>query len=500
IATDLTGHIVRMNPAAESLTGWPFCDARNRHLREVLALRDKLTNEPVDDLVTRVVREGKVEGPSSHRLSVSNGGEERSIADTVAPIRDSTGRITGCVVVLRDTTEICKMESRLVFAERMASVGTLAAGVAHEINNPLAYVLANVDFAMVELQSALAGSRANKLEEIVEALQEARHGADRVRRIVRDLKTFSRAEADKREIVDVGPIIESSINMAWNEIRHRARLVKELSSVAPVDADPSRLGQVILNLLVNAAQAIPLGRADLNEIRVATRSDALGRVVIEVSDSGCGIPQHVLSRIFDPFFTTKPIGEGTGLGLAICQGIVGGLGGEITVDTAEGKGTTFRIALPAARQNVIPSAVSEPAAKLSRCTTRLLVLDDEVMIGKAMRRALGGSFEVTVLDCPKTALARIIGGERFDVIVCDLMMPVMTGMEFHAALSSFDPDLARRTIFATGGAFTAAAQAFLEREGILRADKPINIKMLRASISSLLGETDVVLAPVGVGH
>ena len=486
IATDPTGRIVRMNPAAERLTGWSLGLARGRSLGDVLPLLDAATGSAVPELTAQVIGDEKIVGPSNHKLRLPQGEGERWIADTAAPIRDSSGRTTGCVVVLRDTTELRKMEARLALAERMASVGTLAAGVAHEINNPLAYVLGNVDFVSGELQSMKTEAPSSRLDEVAQALLEARHGAERVRRIVRDLKIFSRAEDEKGELVDVRPVIESSINMAWNEIRHRARLVKDFGAVAPVEANPSRLGQVFLNVLINAAQAIPIGRADRNEIRIATRTDAVGgRSIIEISDTGCGIPAHVLSRIFDPFFTTKPIGVGTGLGLSICQGIVSALDGEISVESEVGKGTCFRIALPSARDHV-PEPVSEQRAEEAAGLARVLVVDDEPFIGRVIRRALRADFDVVAIESAREALERIVAGEHFDVILCDLMMPEMTGMELHAELTSFDRSLARRMIFVTGGAFTEPAQEFLNRDGILRAEKPIDVQSIRALIHSLL--------------
>jgi PAS domain S-box-containing protein len=485
IATDPTGRIVRMNPAAERLTGWSLALARGRPLGDVLPLLDAATNSAVPELTAQVIGDEKIVGPSNHKLHLPHGEGERSIVDTAAPIRDSSGRTTGCVVVLRDTTELRKMEARLALAERMASVGTLAAGVAHEINNPLAYVLGNIDFVSTELQSMKTEIPSSRLDEVGQALLEARHGGERVRRIVRDLKIFSRAEEEKGELIDVRSVIESSINMAWNEIRHRARLVKDFGAVEPVEANPSRLGQVFLNLLINAAQSIPIGRADRNEIRIATRTDAVGRSIIEISDTGSGMPPHVLSRIFDPFFTTKAIGVGTGLGLSICQGIVSALDGEISVESEVGKGTSFRIALPAARDHA-PEPVCEPRAEEAAGRARVLVIDDEPFIGRVIRRALRADFDVVAIECAREALERISAGEHFDVILCDLMMPEMTGMELHAELTSFDRSLARRMIFVTGGAFTEPAQEFLNRDGILRAEKPIDVQSIRALIHSLL--------------
>jgi C4-dicarboxylate-specific signal transduction histidine kinase len=215
-----------------------------------------------------------------------------------------------------------------MFADRMASLGTLVSGVAHEINNPLAYLKTNLDFAAVDLLRVADELRAGgpcvadaaeaSLREIIAALNDARMGADRVRNIVRALKMFSRADEQKRGAVRLHRVLESALNMVWNEIRHRARLVKDFGDVPAVEGNESRLHQVFLNLLINAAQAIPEGLGDRNEIRVVTRTDEQGRAVVEVRDTGVGIAKEHLPKLFDPFFTTKPVGVGTGLGLSIC--------------------------------------------------------------------------------------------------------------------------------------------------------------------------------------
>jgi len=177
-------------------------------------------------------------------------------------------------------------------------------------------------------------------------LVDARTGSERVRTIVRGLKTFSRTDDERQGVLDVQPLLELSVNMAFHEIRRRARLVKDYGAIPRVDADEARLGQVFINLLVNAAHAIPEGDVDTNEIRIVTSTDALGRAVIEIRDSGIGIPANIVDRIFDPFFTTKDIGVGTGIGLSISRNIVTALGGEITVTTEVGRGSSFCIALP----------------------------------------------------------------------------------------------------------------------------------------------------------
>jgi PAS domain S-box-containing protein len=271
----------------------------------------------------------------------------------IDPLRNSGGEITGTIGVALDITERKGMETKLIQAERLASMGTLAAGVAHEINNPLTYVMANIGFVSERLHKLLSlhppSALAQQLGELGTALAEAQEGAIRVRQIVRDLKILARGDEERFGAVDVRHVIESSIGMVLNQIYAKAGLEKDLGDVPLVEASESRLGQVFLNLLINAAQAIKEGDPAANTIRISTRTDDKGRAVVTVADSGAGISPKVMGRIFDPFFTTKPVGVGTGLGLFICHGIVKALGGEIGVESVAGQGTTFRVVLPPAR-------------------------------------------------------------------------------------------------------------------------------------------------------
>jgi PAS domain S-box-containing protein len=251
------------------------------------------------------------------------------------------------LVHARDLSQQTRLEAQLVMADRLASVGRLAAAVGHEINNPLAYVMANLDLALEQLSSC-EGLPPDRVGDVVDMLREAREGADRVRHIVRDLKVFLRGETEERVRVDPRRVLDSCVNMARGEIRPRARLSTHYEDTPRVMANEARLGQVLLNLLVNAAHAIPEGDAESNEIEVSTRLDQRGYVVIAVRDSGAGIPDDVKKHLFEPFFTTKGGGRGTGLGLSICQSIVAAMGGEITFDSEVGRGSTFRVSLPAA--------------------------------------------------------------------------------------------------------------------------------------------------------
>jgi PAS domain S-box-containing protein len=262
----------------------------------------------------------------------------------VAPTQSVTfGGAPARLVVGRDVTERVRMQQRLVTADRLASIGMLAAGVAHEINNPLAYVLGNIEIVERELapyEAQMNGAR--------QALAIAREGVGRIRTIVRDLLKLSRADERGLGPVDVHPILDSTLALAARAIAARARVVRDYHPIPPANADGARLGQVFMNLIVNALEAMGGTPPEANELRIRTSQAASGAVVIEFTDTGGGIPAALVARIFDPFFTTKPAGRGTGLGLAICQRIVSELKGEITVESEVGRGTTFRIVLPSA--------------------------------------------------------------------------------------------------------------------------------------------------------
>jgi CheY-like chemotaxis protein len=239
---------------------------------------------------------------------------------------------------------------------------------------------------------------------------------------------------------------------------------------------------VFLNLLVNAAQAIPEGGADRHEIRLTTRVDGQGRIVADIEDTGSGIPPQVMAQLFTPFVTTKPVGVGTGLGLSICHRLITAMGGTIWADSTPGQGTVFHVALPPAAATVAPSApAAEAAASPAPVKGRVLVIDDEDMIGMILRRVLK-AHDVTVLTSARDALAQIQAGARFDAILCDLMMPVMTGIEFHQALSRQFPDQVEALLFLTGGAFTKETAAFLESVPNLQLEKPFDANKLRALV------------------
>src|SRR3569623_1363319 len=256
-------------------------------------------------------------------------------------IRGADGRPLRYTGTSVDITERKRLQDRLSASERMASIGTLAAGVGHEINNPLTYIMLNLELLAREL--SYDKPRLDRMRQMVD---QTRYGTERVRSVVRDLQALTRAHEDRVTRIDPATILTRCLEIAHHQIKHRAQVIKNLGPTPAVLGNEGRMVQLFLNLIINAAQAIPEGDVARNRIRVATSTDAANRAVIEIADTVSGIaPEHV-SRIFDPFFTTKAVGEGTGLGLAICRTIVVSMGGDIDVDTASG--TTFRVRLPAA--------------------------------------------------------------------------------------------------------------------------------------------------------
>ncbi len=401
---------------------------------------------------------------------------------THTPMRDATGAVVGVTGVSTDVTARERMQAQLVASERLASMGKLAATVAHEINNPLTYVLANLDVLARRLESLAAAAPEGFAAEALKLVEETHEGADRVRRIVRGLKAFSRQDDDPAEPTDVRLVLERSLSIAENEIRHRARLTKDYRPVSFVLANQGRLSQVFVNLLINAAHAIPEGHADQHEIRVST-SMSENTVVIAIHDTGSGIAPEVRDRMFEPFFTTKEVGQGTGLGLSICYGIINGFGGTIEVESALASGTTFRVRLPAT--NLTPRSLErESSAGVTEAAPmrrgRLLVVDDDFNVAKTLGLLLGARHEVRLLTQGKEALELVLGGARFDAIFCDLMMPEMSGMDLHHALALAVPEQAERMVFVTGGAFTEAAREFLSRVPNDRLEKPFTQSELDA--------------------
>ncbi len=414
-----------------------------------------------------------------HRLRKANGEWIWLLTRGKVTGRDTPGapvRIVGACV---DITERKLLQERLFLAERMASIGTLAAGVGHEINNPLTYIVLNLTLIERELKTLeLPQGAHSRLTHMVE---QARYGTDRVSGIVRDLQALTRVQEQRDSRVDLIAVVERCLEIADHQVRHRARVVRDLGSVPPVRGSEGRVLQLFLNLVVNAAQAIPVGSADKHTITIKTSTED-GRAVVAISDTGVGIPPTALGRVFDPFFTTKPVGEGTGLGLAICRSIATAMGGEIEVDSTLHRGTTFRVWFPPAPCEETPVVTIAPAPIVTS-RKRVLVIDDEPMVGQLVGKVLIGHHVISETS-GRSALERLRGGESFDLILCDVMMPEVSGWDFYDELGKLAPKQQARIVFLSGGAFTERAQTFLDSVPNRRLNKPFDVDALTAVLIS----------------
>ncbi len=423
-----------------------------------------------------------------HRVVVE-GAPIRWLACRGQVFRDASGRPLKMIGVVWDVSarkaaeaRIKELQSQLLHADRLAALGRLAGGVAHEINNPMAYVVLNLELAARKL-AALEPSPI--VAAVRDAIDESRDGTERVRRIVRGLGAFSRSEDEPVAAVDVHQAIDAAMKITENRIRHRARLTKAYGGSRAVRANESRLTQVFVNLLVNAADAIAEGSVEKDEIRVETSLAPEG-VTITVSDTGVGIPEDVRARLFEPFFTTKPVGMGTGLGLSVCQSIVSAFGGTITLDAREpnkGSGATFRVTLPYAEA----AQAAPPSPAESRRRPRkvsILVVDDDMQIGSALSRALS-AHDVTFTQSGHEAI-RLCKERAFDCILCDVMMPDMGGPDLHERLRQDGRGLERRMIFMTGGAFAPRETAFLGTMTNPCVEKPFDLNVLEEALVSVI--------------
>ena len=409
------------------------------------------------------------------------------------------------VASFRDVTEKRNLQAQLAQADRLSSMGMLAAGVAHEINNPLSYVLFNLESlteilpdrfdAMRRLRARLddlvdpailedvvgdSGEKLNAaaLDDILARFKDALAGTNRIREIARSLGTFSRVEQEHLVQVDLEHVIDAALNMANNEVKYRARLVKDVARTPTVLASEGRLSQVFLNLIINATHAITEGDVENNEIRVRTWVEG-DEVCAEVRDTGSGIAPENMHRLFEPFFTTKKIGVGSGLGLAISKSIVEGFHGTIEVSSEVGKGTSFIIRLPAGEEWAAAALDTPPASTAApRIGGRILIIDDDPAVRFAMSDVLS-DYETVEASSGAEAMKILETDQAFDLILCDMMMPDITGVDMHKWLAERQPKLAEQLIFVTGGAFTPQARDYLSRLDNLIVEKPIGVAELK---------------------
>ncbi len=373
--------------------------------------------------------------------------------------------------------------ARLAAADRLVSLGTLAAGIAHEINNPLTYVLFHLHSVLRMIPDlAVDPSRADQAADL---LRGALDGAERIRDITRGIRLFARGEQPHPETLDVRGPLEAALRLAGTQLRHRARLVREDGAVPFVVADEGSLAQVFLNLVTNAIHAVPEGAdapgAELAEIRIVTGTSAGGWAMVEIIDQGPGIPEHLMARVFEPFFTTKPVGEGTGLGLSISHGLVRAQGGRLTLDSAPGAGTTARVMLPPADARAHPDAHAAEDAPVARA----LVVEPDPDTRACIRAALHDDHDLTFAGDADHAVDLVIGGGRFDVMIYAEPPRGPSAAELVARIRRARPTHVPRLVIVGAEATAVAAPGGLDQVAHAHVDRPLDGAQLRAVVAAL---------------
>lgn len=361
-------------------------------------------------------------------------------------------------------------------ADKMASVGLLAAGVGHEINNPLTYAKANINFVRTSLSGTVTDH-----EPLIQALSDAEKGVRRLAKITTDLSTFAQPD-DQAAIqpLDLSDVARSALELTRHELEQRCSVGLDLGEVPAVSAIESRLVQVAVNLLLNASDAV--GRVEDGRVLLRTGADG-GHAFLEVSDNGPGVPAGDQDRIFDPFFTTKPVGTGTGLGLANSRALVRAVGGTLTVQSVQGDGATFRIRLPVASKPVRSARRDLNSTKPARY--RILIVDDDELVQRAIARMMR-PHEVVYCQTGEAALDLLMEDDEFDLILSDVMMYPMAGWEFLDQLRKRTPGGVHHFSFMTGGAFTPAARAHLRKAKVPVLEKPFH----REDVVALIEQRD----------
>lgn len=377
----------------------------------------------------------------------------------------------------RDVTERVEMQDKLARADRLTALGTLAAGLAHEINNPLTYVTVNLARIKKQLSDSRKRAHAREAtgeqsppgdtEKLLRMLDDAQQGVERVTRIVRDIQRFSRPPTEDKRAISLREAMDNALAMAGHAVGHRAQIVRKYQDAPAVFGSPSRVERLFINLIINAAQSFDKGEAPDNRVEVSI-SSAPESAVVEIADNGCGMSPETAERIFDLFFTTKPEGEGTGLGLAICKSIADELGGKIEVESEPGRGSRFRVVLPAHGEKPAERVGAAAADRRRRISSssfkveegrtaaqkakigKLLLIDDEPNVAYTLKEFLSTDFDVETFTCAADALEKLEAGGEFDAVLCDLAMPNISGAEFYRKLGELDPVLADRTVLMTG--------------------------------------------------
>lgn len=384
----------------------------------------------------------------------------------------------------RDITERKRLEASMLQSDRLASLGMLAGGMAHSLNDPLTSVLLNLDHLAAKLP--LIAGDASAVADSLARLKEAREGAERMANIVKRMRNLARADDSEIRAVDLGSVLESVVEIVGNEIRHRGRLTTAIGRVPPVVANEARIEQVCLGLVLFVARILLEDSAKTNEVRLSLYTDDHENAIVEIVCDGVELDASQLRSLSEPF-PSGPETPPTGFGLGVCSSIVDQLGGQIKAESSPSTGLCLKVVLPCSK-----SFTTEPPPPSSQHSSnppssetgsaRILVVDDDPGVGRALRLMLEEEHDVTCYTSPREALKRLLQDHEFDLVFCDLMMPELTGMDIYQVLRFNRPGYEARIVFMTGGAFTASAKRFLAQVPNARIEKPFNLRALQRMV------------------
>ncbi len=409
--------------------------------------------------------------------------ERRIIEHFARPVLDGAGRRLAWIEIYRDVSTQRIIEQKLLHTQRMAAIGQMVSGIAHELNNPLTSILG---YAQLSLTRRCGPQRDTDVQRVLQQ-------AERASRIAKNLLLLSRDSTAEHSPVDLNEVVERTIALRSYELRlENIHVGMDLSQHLPQAlGDAGQLQQVLLNLIVNAEQAIQHGKGEGN-IWLRTRQIARNRIALEVADDGPGIAPELLSRIFDPFFTTKAPGVGTGLGLSIVYGIVHDHSGEVSVDSREGNGTTFTVELRA-MQTLAPEAAAKtlvraerPAAEPVARSGAILVVEDEPTVAQRIADVLGEEGHPVDMVLDSREGLELIRQKPYELVICDLRMPHLDGRGFYRELVRQASPLAHRLIFVTGDTLGPRTVEFLEASGVPYLAKPFLVEELKEVVYNAL--------------
>lgn len=387
-------------------------------------------------------------------------------------------------------------EAQLARANRLAQVGTMAMGVGHEINNPLTYVLSNAEYIVEDLVPVLRGAKgegepSSDVEELEELMSEINEGANHIRSVVASLGSFARPETQVRS-VQLEAVINDALRMGAPALSPTVSVVMEVEDSCEVQVVPSVLVQVLINLLTNAVHAVQ-GRAH-PQVRIRCRRES-SRAVVEVTDNGCGIPTPLLDTVFEPFLTTKPVGEGTGIGLAVCRQLVADMGGTLHLTSVVDGGTTAHLGLPVGGTTEEPAGPVQPRTFATLRGRSALVVDDQPAVLRSLQRLLVPlGLQVSLESDPHTAAQRLLE-EDPEFVLCDLMMPALSGMALYRKVTQQRPELSSRFVFVSGGPATEEARAFCAAHERRILAKPVTAARLAVRLLAVLDRPFVAQDP-----